>query len=115
MVVSLIHHRCELPIASKNRPYYLYVQPTVYSNCLFVKHVRDQERLLLRHLFLCVLGEIIRNVQELQNLTVDTSAEKEKQKADVKHILQQKQRALSDLFKMLTQIGRCHFSLLHRV
>ncbi|XP_011610045.2 midasin isoform X2 [Takifugu rubripes] len=51
------------------------------------------------------IGEIIRNVQELQSLTVDTSAEKEKQKSDVKHILQQKQRALSDLFKMLTQIG----------
>lgn len=50
-------------------------------------------------------GEIISNLQELQSLSVDPSAEKEKQKADVKHILQQKQRALSDLFKMLSQIG----------
>lgn len=51
------------------------------------------------------LGEIISNVKELQSLSVDPSAEKEKQKADVKHILQQKQRALADLFKMLTEIG----------
>lgn len=61
----------------------------------------------------CALGEIIRNVQDLQSLVVDASAEKEKQKADVKHILQHKQRALADLFKMLTQIGSCCFSFLH--
>lgn len=41
------------------------------------------------------------------------SAEKEKQKAEVKHILQQKQRALSDLFKMLTEIGK-HSFLIYR-
>ncbi|XP_071391101.1 midasin-like [Centroberyx affinis] len=50
-------------------------------------------------------GEIISNLRDLQSLTIDMSAEKEKQKAEVKHILQQKQRALSDLFKMLTEIG----------
>ncbi|XP_071334594.1 midasin isoform X2 [Trachinotus anak] len=50
-------------------------------------------------------GEIISNLRDLQSLTINTSAEKEKQKAEVKHILQQKQRALSDLFKMLTEIG----------
>ncbi|XP_064196020.1 midasin isoform X1 [Anguilla rostrata] len=50
-------------------------------------------------------SEIIKNVQELQSLTINQSAEKEKQKSEVKHILQQKQRALSDLFKMLAQIG----------
>ncbi|XP_034383471.1 midasin isoform X3 [Cyclopterus lumpus] len=50
-------------------------------------------------------GEVISNLRDLQNLNIDTSAEKEKQKAEVKHILQQKQRALSDLFKMLTGIG----------
>uniref|UniRef100_A0A665V9V2 Midasin n=1 Tax=Echeneis naucrates TaxID=173247 RepID=A0A665V9V2_ECHNA len=50
-------------------------------------------------------GEVISNLQDLQSLTTDMSAEKEKQKAEVKHILQQKQRALSDLFKMLTEIG----------
>ncbi|KAM9355690.1 midasin [Pholidichthys leucotaenia] len=50
-------------------------------------------------------GEVIANLRDLQSLTIDTSADKEKQKAEVKHILQQKQRALSDLFKMLTGIG----------
>lgn len=50
-------------------------------------------------------AEIISNVRDLQSLNVDVSAEKERQKAEVKHILQQKQRGLSDLFKMLAQIG----------
>ncbi|XP_073672706.1 midasin [Garra rufa] len=50
-------------------------------------------------------AEIITNVQALQSLTVDRSVEQEKQKAEVKHILLQKQRALADLFKMLAQIG----------
>ncbi|XP_054474709.1 midasin [Anoplopoma fimbria] len=53
----------------------------------------------------CFTGEVISNLRDLQNLTIDTSAEKDKQKSEVKHILQQKQRALSDLFKMLTEIG----------
>lgn len=63
-------------------------------------------------------GEVISNLRDLQGLTIDMSAEKEKQKAEVKHILQQKQRALSDLFKMLTEIGefsslmyRCHVEI----
>lgn len=46
-------------------------------------------------------------MRDLQGLTINTSADKDKQKAEIKHILQQKQRALSDLFKMLTEIGRC--------
>lgn len=50
-------------------------------------------------------GEVIGSLRDLQSLSVDTSVEKEKQKAEVKHILQQKQRALSDLFKMLAEIG----------
>uniref|UniRef100_A0A674DWW2 Midasin n=1 Tax=Salmo trutta TaxID=8032 RepID=A0A674DWW2_SALTR len=50
-------------------------------------------------------GEIISNLRDLQSLTIDLKAEKEKQKSEVKHILQQKQRALSDLFKMLAEIG----------
>lgn len=53
----------------------------------------------------CFTGEVINNLRDLQSLTIDTSAEKEKQKAEVKHILQQKQRALSDLFKILREIG----------
>ncbi|KAM7394956.1 hypothetical protein PAMA_006612 [Pampus argenteus] len=53
----------------------------------------------------CFTGEVISNLRDLQSLNIDMSADKEKQKAEVKHILQQKQRALSDLFKMLTEIG----------
>ncbi|XP_054617732.1 midasin isoform X2 [Dunckerocampus dactyliophorus] len=53
----------------------------------------------------CFTGQVIRTLQELQGLTLDVSAEKDKQKLQVKHILQQKQRALSDLFKTLAEIG----------
>ncbi|XP_037836777.1 midasin isoform X2 [Kryptolebias marmoratus] len=49
--------------------------------------------------------KIISNLKELQSLTVDTTADKEKQKTEFKHIQQQKQRALSDLFKMLSEMG----------
>lgn len=49
-------------------------------------------------------GEIIRKLRDLQSLTIGSS-DKDRQRAEVKHILQQKQRALSDLFKMLTEIG----------
>ncbi|KAM8954164.1 midasin [Pelodytes ibericus] len=48
---------------------------------------------------------IIDSVQDLQKLTIDQSAEKEKQKSEAKHILMQKQRALADLFKMLSKTG----------
>ncbi|XP_012709437.2 midasin isoform X1 [Fundulus heteroclitus] len=50
-------------------------------------------------------SEILSNLRELQSLGVNTAATKEKQRAEVKHILQQKQRALSDLFKTLSEIG----------
>uniref|UniRef100_M4AJ01 Midasin n=1 Tax=Xiphophorus maculatus TaxID=8083 RepID=M4AJ01_XIPMA len=50
------------------------------------------------------LDEIISNLGDLQSLSIDTAAAKEKQQTEVKHILQQKQRALSDLFKMLSEI-----------
>lgn len=60
---------------------------------------------LFLFIYFLLSGEVISNLRDLQSLTIDTSAEKEKQKAEVKHILQQKQRALSDLFKMLTEIG----------
>uniref|UniRef100_A0A674E141 Midasin n=1 Tax=Salmo trutta TaxID=8032 RepID=A0A674E141_SALTR len=56
-------------------------------------------------IFVFISGEIISNLRDLQSLTIDLKAEKEKQKSEVKHILQQKQRALSDLFKMLAEIG----------
>uniref|UniRef100_A0A452IL58 Midasin n=1 Tax=Gopherus agassizii TaxID=38772 RepID=A0A452IL58_9SAUR len=52
-----------------------------------------------------VESDIIVSVLELRNLTVNQAANKEKQKSEVKHILMQKQRALSDLFKSLTKTG----------
>ncbi|XP_018427598.1 PREDICTED: midasin [Nanorana parkeri] len=48
---------------------------------------------------------IAESVKELQNLTVNQTAEKEKQKSEAKNILLQKQRALSELFKMLAKSG----------
>uniref|UniRef100_A0A8C4UIL8 Midasin n=1 Tax=Falco tinnunculus TaxID=100819 RepID=A0A8C4UIL8_FALTI len=50
-------------------------------------------------------GGIIVSVAELQDLTVDQTADKEKQKSEAKHIQMQKQRALSDLFKSLAKTG----------
>ncbi|XP_068087248.1 midasin [Hyperolius riggenbachi] len=50
-------------------------------------------------------GGIAESVNELQDLKVNPTAEKEKQKSEAKNILLQKQRALSDLFKMLTKSG----------
>ncbi|NWW44539.1 MDN1 protein, partial [Pedionomus torquatus] len=50
-------------------------------------------------------GGIIDSVVELQSLTVDQTADKEKQKSEAKHIQMQKQRALSDLFKSLAKTG----------
>ncbi|XP_077018521.1 midasin isoform X2 [Tamandua tetradactyla] len=50
-------------------------------------------------------GEVISSVSELQSLKVESSAEKEKQQSEAKHILMQKQRALSDLFKYLAKTG----------
>ncbi|NXD83342.1 MDN1 protein, partial [Halcyon senegalensis] len=50
-------------------------------------------------------GGIIDSVVELQSLTFDQTADKEKQKSEAKHIQMQKQRALSDLFKSLAKAG----------
>ncbi|XP_043927744.1 midasin [Protopterus annectens] len=50
-------------------------------------------------------GDVITSVHDLRDMTVDQTADKEKQKSEVKHILMQKQRALSELFKLLTRMG----------
>ncbi|KFV78000.1 Midasin, partial [Struthio camelus australis] len=50
-------------------------------------------------------GDIIVSAVELQNLTFNQTADKEKQKSEAKHIQMQKQRALSDLFKSLAKTG----------
>ncbi|KAH0622150.1 hypothetical protein JD844_024188 [Phrynosoma platyrhinos] len=50
-------------------------------------------------------GEIISSAHELQNMSVNPAAEKEKQKSEAKHFLVQKQRALTELFKNLATTG----------
>ncbi|PIO34596.1 hypothetical protein AB205_0072010, partial [Aquarana catesbeiana] len=51
------------------------------------------------------LKGVTESVKELQDLKVNQTAEKEKQKSEAKNILLQKQRALSELFKMLAICG----------
>ncbi|NWZ60294.1 MDN1 protein, partial [Haliaeetus albicilla] len=69
---------------------------TVTENSSFLSLVEDLDQFT---------GGIIVSVVELQNLTFDQTADKEKQKAEAKHIQMQKQRALSDLFKSLAKTG----------
>ncbi|CAH0557511.1 unnamed protein product [Brassicogethes aeneus] len=49
--------------------------------------------------------DIIERSTHLQNLEADSTLPKEKQKSQAKNILQQKHRALADLFKTLSKIG----------
>lgn len=49
--------------------------------------------------------DVIDRSTHLQNLEVDTTLPKGKQKSQAKNILQQKHRALADLFKTLSKIG----------
>lgn len=60
---------------------------------------------ILTFLAVFLAGDIIGSVMELQSLTFDQTADKEKQKSEAKHIQMQKQRALSDLFKTLAKTG----------
>ncbi|XP_010150908.1 PREDICTED: midasin, partial [Eurypyga helias] len=69
---------------------------TVTANNSFLSLVEDLEQFT---------GGVIVSVAELQSLTFDQTADKEKQKSEAKHIQMQKQRALSDLFKSLAKTG----------
>ncbi|CAG9859620.1 unnamed protein product [Phyllotreta striolata] len=51
------------------------------------------------------ISNIIETSTHLQQLEVDTTLERKKQKSQAKHILQQKHRALADLFKALSKMG----------
>ncbi|XP_017784384.1 PREDICTED: midasin [Nicrophorus vespilloides] len=53
----------------------------------------------------CFVSEVIATSEHLQKLEIDTNLTKEKQKSQAKGYLQQKQRALVDLFKTLSKIG----------
>ncbi|XP_061479315.1 midasin isoform X2 [Rhineura floridana] len=50
-------------------------------------------------------GDIISSTHDLQHMSVNPAADKEKQKSEVKHLLVQKQRALTELFKNLADTG----------
>ncbi|XP_044750466.1 midasin [Coccinella septempunctata] len=51
------------------------------------------------------VAEVIQTSNHLQKLEVDTTQPKNKQKSQAKNILQQKHRALADLFKTLSKMG----------
>uniref|UniRef100_A0A670YH89 Midasin n=1 Tax=Pseudonaja textilis TaxID=8673 RepID=A0A670YH89_PSETE len=50
-------------------------------------------------------GDVISSAHKLQNMSVNSTLEKEKQKSEAKHLLLQKQRALAELFKHLATTG----------
>ncbi|KAJ7341746.1 hypothetical protein JRQ81_006597 [Phrynocephalus forsythii] len=50
-------------------------------------------------------GDIISSAHELQNMSVNPAAEKEKLRSELKHLFVQKQRALTELFKNLAATG----------
>ncbi|KAM7344790.1 midasin [Cochliomyia hominivorax] len=52
-----------------------------------------------------LLSQQLERCDHLRNLTVDRSKERPKQKLEAKQILQQKRKALTDLFKILTNLG----------
>ncbi|XP_039293225.1 midasin-like [Nilaparvata lugens] len=52
-----------------------------------------------------LVAEIVKTTQELSNLEVDRSLVKEKQRSQAKSFLQQKRKALTDLFRVLSDIG----------
>lgn len=81
---------------------YIVSFPDLPSHGCFV-YVKFPHLLLFPAVF--YIGDIIVSVAELQNLTFDQTADKEKQKSEAKHIQMQKQRALSDLFKSLAKTG----------
>jgi len=66
------------------------------NNCSYVTHINELNDLI---------NSVVESAQELQNLKIDLKLPKIKQKSQAKHILQQKRKALSELFKTLQNIG----------
>lgn len=48
---------------------------------------------------------VMESAEELRDIKIDTEVSKDKQKSQAKQILQQKRKALSELFKALQRIG----------
>lgn len=51
------------------------------------------------------INDIMKSAQELRDLNVNVNLPKNKQKSQAKQIMQQKRKALSELFKFLQNIG----------
>lgn len=51
------------------------------------------------------MNDVMKSAQELRDLNVNVNAPKNKQKSQAKQIMQQKRKALSELFKFLQHIG----------
>lgn len=66
------------------------------TNCGYSEHIIELNDFV---------NGIMESSQELRDLNVDPESSKDKQKSQAKQILQQKRKALSELFKALQRIG----------
>lgn len=66
------------------------------TKCSYSSHITD---------FNDLINGIMESAHELRDIKIDSNLSKEKQKSQAKQILQQKRKALSELFKALNRIG----------
>lgn len=66
------------------------------TNCSYLPHITQLND---------YINGIMESAQELRDLKIDPEISKDKQKSQAKQILQQKRKALSDLFKSLQHVG----------
>lgn len=74
----------------------LNISDKIITSCSYIPHITQ-------------LNDFINGVretsQELRDLKIDSELSKDKQKSQAKQILQQKRKALSELFKGLQHVG----------
>jgi len=68
----------------------------IMTNCGYSEHITELNDFV---------NGVMESSQELRDLNVDPESSKDKQKSQAKQILQQKRKALSELFKALQRIG----------
>ncbi|XP_060859886.1 midasin [Metopolophium dirhodum] len=68
----------------------------IMTNCGYSEHITELNDFV---------NGVMESSQELRDLNVDPESSKDKQKSQAKQILQQKRKALSELFKALRRIG----------
>ena len=68
------------------------------ANCVSIEYV-----------IVFLIGDLIESVLELRSLSVDESADKDKQKTQARHIVHRRRKSLSDLFHLLEQLGQTVF------